>query len=283
MYPTTEACILFADINNSTQLYEQLGDGEAHYLTNKCLDVLTLCTRYYSGKLIKTIGDEVMCQFPNVKQAALAAIQMQKSLSDSKDKDYKTLSIKVGFHFGSIIEQDGDVFGDTVNTAARVLSSANSHQILLDKNTVEKLPAKYRQQTTWVSQYWFKGKTEPFDLYELIWDGSMKATEKLGITAPVSILPEKKKQLKIDFAGRSVTVNTIMPSISLGRSKSNQFILRSELASRTHIRIEYKAPNHFMIIDQSTNGTIIETEGEERYLSSAWQRSHNSHVFNALQ
>jgi adenylate cyclase len=75
---STDLAIVFADINGSTRLYELLGDAAARAKVAACLDMLSAVTTRYDGTVIKTIGDEIMCTFPNAEAAASSAREMQK-------------------------------------------------------------------------------------------------------------------------------------------------------------------------------------------------------------
>ena len=69
--------ILFADISGSTALYDVLGDEPALELVTRTLDILTREMAVHHGTLIKTIGDEIMCTFPDAADAIEAACAMQ--------------------------------------------------------------------------------------------------------------------------------------------------------------------------------------------------------------
>ena len=72
--------ILFADISGSTALYETLGDVAARDLVSGCLALLTRSLTRHQGRLIKTIGDEIMCTFPSAGAALQAACSMQEAV-----------------------------------------------------------------------------------------------------------------------------------------------------------------------------------------------------------
>ncbi|MBF0128033.1 MAG: adenylate/guanylate cyclase domain-containing protein, partial [Magnetococcales bacterium] len=101
---------MFADIAGSTQIYEKLGDAKAREITSRCIEVLSETTERYGGRVIKTIGDEVMCTFPTADDAARAAVCMQETVSENASQ-LGSLHIRVGFHFGEVILENGDVFG----------------------------------------------------------------------------------------------------------------------------------------------------------------------------
>ena len=123
---TETLAILFADIAGSTALYENLGDTKARELVSACTSILTREMAKYKGRLIKTIGDEIMCVFPTAEGAAQAACDMQSSLEKEKPGGDVAMYVRVGFHYGEVISENNDVFGDAVNVAARITAVSNS-------------------------------------------------------------------------------------------------------------------------------------------------------------
>ena len=71
--------IVFADISGSTKLYERLGDAIARELVAQCLGVMSEYIEKHSGRVIKTIGDEIMSTFPTADQAVEAAMGCRKA------------------------------------------------------------------------------------------------------------------------------------------------------------------------------------------------------------
>src|SRR5438874_365630 len=76
----------------------------------------------------------------------------------------------LGFHYGPVISQGSDVFGDAVNVAARVVAHAKPGQIFLTQETARELPKVVEANVRFVGSTQVKGKTEPVDLFEVIWD-----------------------------------------------------------------------------------------------------------------
>jgi adenylate cyclase len=73
--------VLFADVVGSTELYEVLGDLKARETVGQCIDVMRRATESYNGRVVKTIGDEVMATFPTADGAMNAARDMQVAIS----------------------------------------------------------------------------------------------------------------------------------------------------------------------------------------------------------
>src|SRR5678809_1339369 len=132
----TEASVLFADVSGSTKLYETAGDAVAHAAIEKCVNLMRDKTVQATGRVIKTIGDEVMSAFPTADAAADAAIEMQSGIAELPAVGTTKIGIRIGFNFGPIVERDGDIFGDAVNLAARLAAVATKGQIISARETV---------------------------------------------------------------------------------------------------------------------------------------------------
>ena len=133
--------VLFADISGSTKLYDTLGDTQAKRLIDECIGLMRGAVAHYGGRVIKTIGDEVMCVLPDADNGCLAATEMQLKIAALPAVADVKRAIRVGFHAGPVIEEASDVFGDTVNLAARMAGLAKGMQIITTQATVERLSA----------------------------------------------------------------------------------------------------------------------------------------------
>ncbi|HPI92410.1 MAG TPA: adenylate/guanylate cyclase domain-containing protein [Deltaproteobacteria bacterium] len=253
--------ILFADISGSTGLYDKLGDERAHKLVSTCLSVLSEVVARHSGTIIKTIGDEVMCTFENAEQAVNAAIGMHKAIvSMPPVPSKKTLSpnIRVGLHMGPVIRQGGDVFGDAVNVASRMVSLAKPRQIITTQQTVDALPGQCGVDVKCLTRTTIRGKGGEFTLYEVIWDENNQ-TMMLSRDVTLQILFSR---LHLRLGNADFYVDKNCPTVTLGRHAQNDLVVDDVIASRSHARIEYQR-GRFVLIDQSTNGTYVSHEGEK--------------------
>ena len=134
----TAGCVLFADVSGSTKLYEIVGDTQAHAAVDLCVKLFSALTEQHGGRVVKTIGDEVMAVFADAPPAATAARDIQLGVQDMAPVDKVRLGVRVGFHYGLLVERDGDVFGDTVNLAARLAEMASRGQIITSLETAER-------------------------------------------------------------------------------------------------------------------------------------------------
>jgi class 3 adenylate cyclase len=257
----TYLAILFADISSSVQIYEILGDEAAQKLLASCLSLLSEVTTKYQGTVIKTIGDEVMCTFPNADLAREAAKDMQLSfdkLPITTPPGLAPPSLRVGFHVGPVVRQGDDVFGDAVNLAARMVSLAKPRQILTTEQTVEALTLSEPATVRCIDTTRVRGKREEVSIHEVIWEQMDVTLMSEGAIGPDS----PQARLNIRFGDELIQIERGRPFISLGRHQSNDLVVDEVFASRSHCRIEYRR-GKFVLVDQSTNGTYVSIEGGE--------------------
>lgn len=247
--------ILFADISGSTRLFETRGDVEARSLCSQVLNALTLITKKNSGGVVKTIGDEIMATFPTPKDALFAAVEMQKRVAGDLMWSRDHIGIRIGLHHGdALLEADGDVYGDAVNTAARMAQLAKREQIVTTASTVSEVSNASSFRIRSLGEALVKGKLAPVDIVDLLWQ------EDTSNVTMVTTLPDWKQLLSQKLVMRSrelvLEITESAPPFGLGREPTNQCIVDNEWVSRNHASIEFQR-GQFLITDRSTNGTYV--------------------------
>lgn len=129
--------IMFTDLKDSTKMTSLYGDTNALNLIH-IHNVLTRDQlKKYKGVEIKHTGDGIMASFTDIPNAIHCAIEIQNSFKGYNEKNNKKLYLKIGLSAGEPIEEHGDLFGHSVQLAARLCSYAKPNQILLSEE-VEK-------------------------------------------------------------------------------------------------------------------------------------------------
>lgn len=249
-----EITVMFADIADSTRLYEIMGDEKAEELVSTTLKQLSNIIRKAQGEVVKTIGDEVMCRFSCADNAITAAREMHEFLANKKapSSHYK-LAIRIGAHHGSIIESDGDIFGDAVNIAARITALARAGKTMITKYTFEQLSDSNRERCSQIMCMTVKGKEQPIDVFDVAWEQSEEITRIVGNHSSNSI----GNKLAIQFNGNTIKMSAgTITSIKIGRGNECTLIVQSPQASREHCKIEYNR-GKFIFSDHSANGSYI--------------------------
>lgn len=260
-----EVAILFADVVGSTQLYDQFGDTKASETVALCLEAMKDATQQFNGTVIKTIGDEVMSTFPTVDEAMKAAITMQSRItSDNKQEGRIPVSIRVGCHFGPVVQEQNDIFGAAVHTANRMTSQAKSRQIVISDDTVKRLSDDLRKQTRQIDVATVRGRLDEVALYELLWNPE-EATSMLP-TIEWENRDRKVSRLQLGFRDQLIEVNDRCKSVNIGRADDNDLVVKGNLISRIHAKVEMRR-GKFLLIDQSTNGTFLQSvRGDETFI-----------------
>ncbi len=266
MVQDLEVAILFADVVGSTQLYDKFGDTKASETVAICLNVMKDATHKFNGTVIKTIGDEVMATFPTVDEAMGAASLMQTRISSDSDNsaEHIPVSIRIGCHYGPVVQEQNDIFGAAVHTANRMTSQAKARQIVISGTTVEKMSPEVQAQTRQIDLATVRGRLDEVALFELLWQPE-EATSMLPTIEWESKL-KRASRLILTFHDTSVVIDEKKKGANMGRADDNDLVVKGNLISRIHARIEMRR-GRFMLVDQSTNGTFLLNEsGEETFV-----------------
>jgi Adenylate cyclase, family 3 (some proteins contain HAMP domain) len=124
--------ILFTDIANSTSLTQSLGDDAALAMLGVHDTIVRGSLSALGGREVKHTGDGIMASFVSAASAVRCAIQIQRELEKhAQANPERPLKVRVGAAAGEPVEQNDDLFGSTVQLAARLCAHAQPDQILV--------------------------------------------------------------------------------------------------------------------------------------------------------
>ena len=249
--------ILFADVSGSTTLYEKLGDRAALMAVESVVDLLKSTVDACRGRVVKTIGDEVMAAFPDADSAFRAASDMQTRVTALPALGETRLAIRIGFHAGAMLEENGDYFGDAVNTAARMAGFAKGGQIITTGATVQALSPLLRESTREVAALSVKGKQAEVEVCEVLWQSGDEVTLLASKRAQAST----EAVLRLAHGIRELLMDANLATVQIGRDATHPIPIADKMASRLHGRIERRG-DKFYYVDLSTNGTYLTIEGD---------------------
>jgi adenylate cyclase len=258
--------IMFAEMTGSTPLYDAHGNMAAVAVVAQCLETLSKVVRQFRGTVIKTIGDRVMASFPEATHAALASSEMQLAIqrvSEEVSGLTRGMRVKVGAHYGEVVlEDDGDIFGDAVNVAARMASMAKADQILVTQDLVDALPPELSSTLRYYDRVDVRGRSAQLEVYEIIWEVSDMTIA--AVSSP-SVHRREFSRMMLEISGNKVEMGTGgVDFVSLGRADDNEVQCAGALTSRKHSKIEFKR-GRFTVTDQSANGTHVQPDGEATF------------------
>ena len=257
------ATVLFADVSGSTKLYEAAGDAIALETINRMIADMRRATEAAGGRVVKTIGDEVMALFPTASAAAVAASQIQMQADMLPIVAGMKLGVRIGFHTGPVIQRDNDVFGDTVNMAARLVAQATRDQIITSDETATHLGEGYKDRLRGLYAITVKGKADDIGLCELMWRYDGATTVILKPKGPAA--KPKTVMVRLKYRGKEIVRRRDNDSVTLGRDESSGLVIAEDKCSRHHCTIEHRH-DKFVLTDHSTNGTYVKSEGTDEVL-----------------
>lgn len=246
--------VLFADITGSTTLFEKSGDARAKQLIDRSFALLIAKIEETRGTLVKTIGDEVMAWFGSADDAIQAAVDMQRA------HEHEPLKIRVGLHFGPVIRDKKDLFGDTVNTASRLTKWAAVGEIITTGDTVERLSPPVRQQVVDLGSTLLSGKDKPLHVFRVSWRQDEPTLDETVFGGGREAVPASREvRLLLVYDDAEYWVDRARPGLSIGKHESNGLVVSGEYASRNHAKLECRS-GRFKWTDQSKNGSFIVDE-----------------------
>jgi adenylate cyclase len=193
--------------------------------------------------------------------------------------DKVRLGVRIGLHHGAVVERGGDVFGDTVNLAARLTELASRGQIITSHETVEKLDPIHRMDCRSLYSIAVKGKDREVQICEMMWTDSEDATMVVGrsSTPPAAA----GSRLKLLYRGRSMMLPDDRKPFVLGRDATADLVIADRMASRAHCAIE-RRQDKIVLTDRSANGTFLTIHGDREIVLRREESLLQSHGFIAL-
>ena len=252
--------VLFADVCDSTSMYEAMGDAKALALINRLFKQLDKQVNSNSGITVKTLGDGLVCQFREADEAFRAACDMQAAAAKLGADAKPALKIKVAYTYGPVVLKDRDVFGDTVNVCARLAALANPSQVLTTHATLSAMSPGLRGRCRELFDTKVRGRTGQLKVCEVLWRADPDVTKVDSTDAEPSA--PRTWVLKLTIGGDNFVVHDDAV-LRIGRDATNEVVVNTEHASRLHARI-FNRDDHFVIADQSSNGTFLMIDGSTR-------------------
>ena len=164
--------VMFTDMVGSTQLTQTRGDEVAQQVVRAHNRIVRDALNRYAGREIKHTGDGIMASFAITSNNLEAAVFIQRQAAvHTKANADLPLHLKIGINAGEPIVEDDDLFGTTVQVAARIVDKAKSEEIFVSE-IVHGICAGKDFRFVNRGQFEMKGVQEPLTLYEAVWDES---------------------------------------------------------------------------------------------------------------
>jgi class 3 adenylate cyclase len=162
--------IMFTDLKDSTAMTSRLGDAKALHLLHIHNAMMRNALRDFDGREVKHTGDGLMISFANISNAIHCAIAIQKAFAAYNESNPETpMYIRIGLSAGEPVEEDNDLFGTTVQLAARTCAHADPSTILATQ-IVRDLYESEKSLFTDIGEITPRGFERAIRMYEVHWE-----------------------------------------------------------------------------------------------------------------
>jgi len=243
----SDATVLFADVSGSTRLIQTAGDAVALKAIARCVERLRKAAESTGGRVVKTIGDEVMVLFATPDAAVQAAAKMHATIAALPAVGDTKLGVHVGFHSGPVIQVEKDVLGETVKLASKLVEQAHKGQTITSQQTAALLSPALKPYSRELRELAVRDEGDGVWLCEIV--------SQAAATAVV----------RLTYRDQAIVCSDEHRSVVIGREYGCGVMVTDRTASRRHCTVELRG-GQFVVQDHSTNGTYVTVDNEKSVL-----------------
>jgi adenylate cyclase len=192
--------IFSADVAGYSRLME---DDEA--ATVKTLEaykqIISGLIKQYRGRVVDSPGDNLLAEFASVVDAVQCGVAVQKELQPRNNElpEIRRMKFRIGINLGDVIEEEGRIYGDGVNIASRVESTAEAGGICISGSTYDQVENKLGQEYAYLGEHQVKNIKKPVRIYRVM----MESVTTLPEENPVLPFPDKPSIAVLPFVNMS--------------------------------------------------------------------------------
>ena len=164
---TAYRAVMFTDIVDSTGIATRLGDVQAVEMVRAHDSMVRRSLKDSGGREVKHTGDGIMASFDDIASSVGCARSIQTLFDAFNLANPEALRVRVGIHAGEPIEDSNDLFGNTVNTAARICQFADPDAIVISDTVGNAVKDEY--QLVELGPHQLKGLAKPVSLFDVVW------------------------------------------------------------------------------------------------------------------
>src|SRR4051812_35114707 len=201
------AAIMAADLAGYSRLIGEDEEGTLSRIRLIRVEVIDPAIATYRGRLVKTTGDGLLVEFASVVDALRCAVEVRQGLADRTMgvPPVQRLEYRIGIHMGDVVVEDGDIFGDGVNVAARLEALAKPGGICVSSRVQEEAAGRLDFVFDDLGEQQLKNIARPIRVYQVSVGApgfSRQDTRAVALhsDAPVLALPDKPSVAVLAFA-----------------------------------------------------------------------------------
>jgi adenylate cyclase len=186
------AAILAADVAGYSRLMGVDEEGTLAALKAYRRELIDPKIAEHRGRIVKTTGDGALVEFASAVDAVRCAMEIQRTMAERNANvpEDRRIEFRIGINVGDIIIDEGDIYGDGVNIAARIETLAGPGAICLSENAYKQIKNKLALDISDMGEQHLKNIAEPVRVYGL---RSEEATTRPALTLPdkpsITVLP----------------------------------------------------------------------------------------------
>ncbi len=191
------AAVLAADVAGYSRLMGADEEGTLTRLKSVRKSLVDPAIASHRGRIVKTTGDGLLAEFASAVDATRCAVQVQREIAEqnaSVPQDQR-IEFRIGLNVGDIIFDDGDIYGDGVNIAARVETIASPGAICLSENAYQQIKGKLVLEVDDLGEHELKNIAQPIRIYAV--------RSKNACARPALKLPDKPSIAVLPFQNMS--------------------------------------------------------------------------------
>jgi adenylate cyclase len=189
--------ILSADVEGYSRLMGDDDEATVRTLTSY-REVLSTLIQRHNGKVLDSPGDNLLAEFVSVIDAVKCAVAVQKEIEARNDElpENRRMQFRIGVNLGDVIQEEGRIYGDGVNIAARLEGMAEAGGICISRTAFGQVKNKLEFGYEYLGKYSVKNISEPVHVYKVLMEadaagkviGEKRKTKRWGVLAIVLVI-----------------------------------------------------------------------------------------------
>ena len=189
------AAILSADVKEYSRLMRQDEVSTFHTLTVS-KEVMSTLIQKYKGRVVDAPGDNLLAEFASVVDAVKCSVDIQQELAERNAElsPERKMEFRIGINLGDVVEEEGRIYGDGVNIAARIEGLAEGGGICISRNVYDQIKYKLNLEYESLGEHSVKNITEPIRVYRVgieakTGESDMRKETELPQKPSIAVLP----------------------------------------------------------------------------------------------
>ena len=163
------AAILSADVEGYSRLMDDDEEATVRTITSY-RNAITDLVQQFRGRVVDAPGDNLLAEFTSVVDAVNCAVEIQRDLAErNTELPYnRQMQFRIGVNLGDVIEDDGNIYGDGINIAARVESLAEAGGICISGRAYDQVANKLGLEYENLGEHQVKNISTPIRVYRVL-------------------------------------------------------------------------------------------------------------------